>query len=92
MVGSVGEVNAEDLSAVTTKDIFRSLATVRCIGVGNRQSFLEMNKIIEGKNIKPVLDKTVFNFGDLKAAYQYMVRIPHMQLFFTDPGRKIRAI
>jgi D-arabinose 1-dehydrogenase-like Zn-dependent alcohol dehydrogenase len=74
MVGNVGKIAEEGALPITTSDIFGSLATVRSIGVGSKQSFLEMNKVIEARNIKPVLDKTIFEFEDMKAAYQYMVR------------------
>ena len=74
MVGGVGTA-AEGVLPVTTSDIRRSLATVRCIAVGSKQSFLEMNEVIEEKNIKPVLDRAVFDFDDMKAAYQHLVRL-----------------
>jgi hypothetical protein len=90
MVGNVGKV-AEGALPVTTSDIFSSLATVRCIGVGSKQSFLEMNKVIEASNIKPVLDKTVFDFDDMKAAYQYMVRILQWPPIPADSSRHRKA-
>jgi hypothetical protein len=39
MVGNVGKLAAGELP-ITMTDIFQSFATVRCIGVGNKQSFL----------------------------------------------------
>jgi hypothetical protein len=74
MVGNVGEV-AEGPLLVTTSDVFGSLATLRCIRVGSKQSSPEMNKVVEARNIKLVLDQTIFDLDNMKADYQYMVRI-----------------
>ncbi|KAI9738308.1 MAG: hypothetical protein M1834_008806 [Cirrosporium novae-zelandiae] len=45
---------------------------VRGILVGSRELFEDMNRAIEANNIKPVVDKKVFELKELKDAYQYM--------------------
>ena len=42
--------------------------------VGSRAQFEELVKAIDTNLIKPVLDKQVFGFDDMKAAYEYLVR------------------
>lgn len=57
----------------STLEILGSMSTVRAIACGSRAQFEELVKFIDTNAIKPVLDKKVFGFGDLKEAYEYLV-------------------
>ena len=57
----------------STLEILGSMATVRTIACGSRAQFEELVKFIDSNAIKPVLNKKVFGFGDLKEAYEYLV-------------------
>lgn len=50
-------------------DMFTSCSVVRGINVGSREQFKEMNRFIEERDIKPVVDE-VFGFEDPKDAYR----------------------
>ena len=50
-----------------------NLCTIRGVLVGSRTQFEEMNRAIEANDIKPVVDETVFDWKDLKKAYEHMV-------------------
>jgi NADPH:quinone reductase-like Zn-dependent oxidoreductase len=54
-------------------EVLGHMCTVRAIAVGSRAQFEELVKAIDSNAIKPVLDKQVFEFDDMKAAYQYLV-------------------
>ena len=54
-----------------------SLCTVRGLMVGSKAQFEEMNACIVANNIKPVVDKRVFELKDLKAACEYMWEQKH---------------
>lgn len=75
MVGNLGHGDNGD-SPVTVAEISQRLATVRSIGVGNKQSFREMNRFIETHQVTPILDPTRFHLEDLKTAFRYMVSCP----------------
>jgi len=47
--------------------------SVRAIAAGSRAHFKELVKCINTHAIVPVLDRQVFGFDDLKAAYAYLV-------------------
>jgi NADPH:quinone reductase-like Zn-dependent oxidoreductase len=49
------------------------MCTVRAIAAGSREQFKELIKIVDTNAIKPVLDKQVFEFDNMKAAYEYLV-------------------
>jgi NADPH:quinone reductase-like Zn-dependent oxidoreductase len=49
------------------------MCTVRAIAAGSRAQFKELMKIVDANAIKPVLDKQVFEFDNMKAAYEYLV-------------------
>jgi NADPH:quinone reductase-like Zn-dependent oxidoreductase len=49
------------------------MCTVRAIAAGSRAQFKELVKIVDANAIKPVLDKQVFEFDNMKAAYEYLV-------------------
>ncbi|RFU25763.1 hypothetical protein B7463_g10576, partial [Scytalidium lignicola] len=45
---------------------------VRGVLVASKEQFQEMNAFIDANNIKPVMDPKIFEFTELKSAYQYM--------------------
>ncbi|KAH8800231.1 chaperonin 10-like protein [Xylogone sp. PMI_703] len=45
---------------------------VRGVLVASKKQFEEMNAFIDANNIKPVIDPKVFEFAELRSAYQYM--------------------
>jgi NADPH:quinone reductase-like Zn-dependent oxidoreductase len=52
--------------------IFRAGLTVHGIWVGHRASFETMNRAIEARQMRPVIDR-VFPFADAPAAFQYVL-------------------
>lgn len=50
------------------------MCSVRAIAVGNRAQFHDMVKAIDANGIKPVLDRHVFKFEEVKEAYKYLVQ------------------
>ncbi|MFD0154477.1 zinc-binding dehydrogenase [Streptomyces sp. NPDC055721] len=50
--------------------LFGSGATVRALAVGSRAQFLAMNRFIEEKRIRPVIDRT-FLFDDAPDAFRH---------------------
>lgn len=48
------------------QDILGALCTVRSVLVGGRDMFEEMNRAIEGADIKPHVDETVFTLEQAK--------------------------
>ncbi|KAK2036261.1 zinc-binding dehydrogenase [Colletotrichum somersetense] len=55
----------------TMLDALANICTVRGIFVGSKQQFQEMNQAIDANKIKPVVDKRIFGFEEVKEAYQY---------------------
>lgn len=52
--------------------------THRGVYVGSRAQFVDMNRSIEANGIKPVIDATVFDFADAKAAYTHQMEAKHI--------------
>ncbi|KAJ4395250.1 hypothetical protein N0V85_006615 [Neurospora sp. IMI 360204] len=53
-------------------DTLSKICTVRGVYVGSKQLMEEMCLAIEANNIKPVVDKKIFKFDEVKEAYKYM--------------------
>jgi NADPH:quinone reductase-like Zn-dependent oxidoreductase len=51
--------------------IFVKQAKIQGIYVGSRRMFEEMNRAIGASGMRPVIDR-VFDFGDVRAAYEYL--------------------
>ncbi|KAI8650044.1 hypothetical protein NCS56_01456100 [Fusarium sp. Ph1] len=73
MVGFVGGWEEASMNQAWFK-----ACTVRTPNCGNRLQFEDMCKAVEATGIKPVLDASVFRFGDLKKAYQYLWDQKHL--------------
>ncbi|KAH8805447.1 alcohol dehydrogenase [Xylogone sp. PMI_703] len=52
--------------------------TVRGLIGGSKLQFEEMNRAIEQRNIKPVVDEKIFGFSEIHEAYQYLVSQKHV--------------
>ncbi|KAI9761067.1 MAG: hypothetical protein M1835_008227 [Candelina submexicana] len=70
IIGFLGGAKSEDQPSFL--ECLTNICTVKDGFVGSRQEFEAMNRAIEAKNIKPVVDKKVFSFEEAKEAYQYM--------------------
>jgi NADPH:quinone reductase-like Zn-dependent oxidoreductase len=57
--------------------IFLKQARIQGIYVGSRRMFEEMNRAIAVSGLRPVVDR-VFDFGDARAAYQYLESGAHL--------------
>jgi len=57
----------------STVEILGHMCTVRAIAVGSKAHFEEMLSFINAHSIKPIIDHQVFEFEELKAAYEYLV-------------------
>ena len=70
VISIIGFLAGKDTERKTSFwDAFSSCSVVRGINVGSREQFKEMNRFIEEKDIKPVVDERVFGFEDAKGAY-----------------------
>ncbi|MCJ1332575.1 hypothetical protein MMC10_009268 [Thelotrema lepadinum] len=69
LVGFVGGVEG----GPTIMSPLLNICTIRGVLVGSRVMFEEMNRAIDANGIKPVVDEKVFDWKDLKGAYEYMV-------------------
>ncbi|KAF2854072.1 NAD(P)-binding protein [Plenodomus tracheiphilus IPT5] len=74
IIGSVGGMEKDQ---PTFLDTLVNTCTVRGIVVGNRLQMQDMVNAIEANNIHPVVDEKVFEFKDLKEAYEYMWNQKH---------------
>ncbi|KAF4634114.1 hypothetical protein G7Y89_g4008 [Cudoniella acicularis] len=59
-------------------EVLGHMCTVRAIAAGSRAQFEELVKVIDTNAIKPVLDKNVFGFDEMKAAYEYLLTKKHI--------------
>jgi NADPH:quinone reductase-like Zn-dependent oxidoreductase len=54
-------------------EVLGHMCTVRAIGVGNRAHFQHLVRAIDANTIKPVLNTHIFEFEQMKEAYEYLV-------------------
>ncbi|KAK7212862.1 hypothetical protein V2G26_020040 [Clonostachys chloroleuca] len=59
-------------------DIFFRFCTIRIAIVGPRVQFKEMNRFIESKGIKPVVDDRIFKLEEAKDAFEYLESMGHV--------------
>ncbi|ERF70701.1 hypothetical protein EPUS_02567 [Endocarpon pusillum Z07020] len=69
IIGFLGGVPRDQPSFL---DCLNHICIVRGILVGSRMQFEKMNRAIDAKKIKPVVDLRIFQFDEAKDAYQYM--------------------
>ena len=75
VIGFLGGVGQE--KQPSTLDALTHSCIIRGILVGSRLQFEDMNVAIEANKIKPVVDEKVFEFEQLREAYQYMWQQKH---------------
>jgi NADPH:quinone reductase-like Zn-dependent oxidoreductase len=75
IIGFLGGFAADP--GASALNALQHLCNIRGILVGSRVQFDNMNRAIEAKNIKPVVDRT-FEMKELKEAYQYMWDQKHL--------------
>ena len=56
----------------TILDTIFATCIARGILLGSRKQFDEMNRFVEKHNIKPLLDDKIFDFAEMKEAFQFM--------------------
>lgn len=71
-MGSLGDEEGPD-PLFHPNELFAAQATIRSIGAGNKKDLTHLLKFVDAADIKPVIDQRVFNFDQVKEAYQYMV-------------------
>ncbi|KFY15591.1 hypothetical protein V492_01884 [Pseudogymnoascus sp. VKM F-4246] len=76
VIGVLDGLNPVDWPS--TLEILASMSTVRAIACGSKAQFDELVKFIDANTIKPVLDKKVFGFDNLKEAYGYLLNKKHI--------------
>lgn len=59
----------------STLEVLAHGCTVRAIAAGSRTHFQDLVEVINTNAIKPVLDKKVFGFDEMKEAYAYLVSL-----------------
>ena len=77
--------DSPDGKVATILDTIFATCIARGILLGSREQFGQMNAYIEEKNIKPVLDETVFEFSQMKEAFVFMLEQKH----FSKVGIRI---
>ncbi|KAI9374190.1 alcohol dehydrogenase [Aspergillus egyptiacus] len=70
LAGLLGAGTVTDVPSIM--DGLTYLCTVRGFLLGTRAQFREMNRFIEERGIRPVVDERVFGFGEVKGAYEYL--------------------
>ena len=70
VIGFLGGAQAEDQPSIL--DLLTFGCTARGVMVGSRRQFEDMNRAIEARKIKMVVDQKVFGFEQAKEAYQYV--------------------
>lgn len=75
VVGLRGGVNLAEQPVLL--DMFFRFCTIRIAVVGPRVQFKEMNRFIESKGIKPVVDDRNFKLEEAKDAFEYLESMGH---------------
>ncbi|KAL2783095.1 alcohol dehydrogenase [Aspergillus keveii] len=65
-------------------DALSHLCITRGFLLGSRVQFREMNRFIDEKGVKPVVDEKVFTFKEVKEAYEYMEAQRHFSKIAID--------
>ncbi|KAL4789833.1 hypothetical protein BDV19DRAFT_396647 [Aspergillus venezuelensis] len=60
------------------------LVRTRGVLLGSRRQFAEMNKFIQEKRIRPVFDERVFNFSEVKEAFEFLEGQKHFSKVVID--------
>lgn len=74
--GVLGEA-PDGVMIPTVLDCIFSVCSARGLLLGSRKQFGDMNAFIEKHDIKPILDERIFEIGEVKEAYTYMMEQKH---------------
>ena len=77
---SVTGVLGGSSDALQTNNLLGCLVNVcvaRGVVLGTREQFDDMNRFVEEKKVKPVVDEKLFGFEEVKEAYKYMKEQRH---------------
>ena len=77
---SVTGVLSGSSDALQTSNLLGCLVNVcvaRGVVLGTREQFDDMNRFVEEKKVKPVVDEKLFGFEEVKEAYKYMKEQRH---------------
>jgi NADPH:quinone reductase-like Zn-dependent oxidoreductase len=71
LIGFLGGV--EQNPQATIWQARQAMCNLKSVVVGSRVQFEETNRAIEGLQLRPVVDESMFGFEQLRDAYQYLV-------------------
>jgi NADPH:quinone reductase-like Zn-dependent oxidoreductase len=71
LIGFLGGV--EQNPQATIWQARQAMCNLKSVVVGSRVQFEEMNRAIEGLQLRPVVDESMFGLEQLRDAYQYLV-------------------
>ncbi|KAL4896698.1 alcohol dehydrogenase [Aspergillus ambiguus] len=77
MIALTGLLGDTQSAVPTILDGLTYLCITRGLLLGSRVQFDAMNRFIEEKRIKPVLDERTFTLGEVKEAFEYMTQQRH---------------
>ncbi|KAJ5723496.1 alcohol dehydrogenase [Penicillium malachiteum] len=77
LTGVLGKLE-DGVSAPSIVDCQMRVCTARTFFLGMRDQFREMNRFIDAHDIEPVIDDRVFEFEEVKAAYELLERQQHL--------------
>jgi NADPH:quinone reductase-like Zn-dependent oxidoreductase len=83
IVALTGLLGAEE-NVPSIMDGLVHLCTTRGFLLGTRVQFEEMNRFIDEKGVKPVVDDRVFGFNEVKEAYEYLESQKHFSKVVVD--------
>lgn len=76
VAGLLGD-SSDGAQTATLLGCLVNACVARGVVLGTREQFGEMNRVVEEKGVRPVVDERVFGFGEVKEAYEYMMGQGH---------------
>jgi len=73
LISIIGVLGGAGDARPSFAEVLKHNCVMRGVIVGSRSLFEEMNRMIDEKRIKPVIDPKVWDLDELKEAYQYLV-------------------
>jgi NADPH:quinone reductase-like Zn-dependent oxidoreductase len=73
-IALIGFLESEKMT-VEIVPFMLKFASLRSVGVGHRQAFEALNRALEAKRIRPILD-TVYPFREAREAFNHLLRGP----------------
>lgn len=85
IIGFLAGADAKtDADRASFLNILHSGSIVRGVLIGSRRQMKEMCQSIQANKIKPIVDKQIFGWEDLKEAYQYQWEQKHFGEFWSS--------